>query len=244
MKSVFGPAAAAVLLALAGGIFWIAGQTSRHLAAVHKQLATLHYAAADSEGDEVEQALGVERRVPVLGGAAATDVRDVRAAARYWRSDYTAIVPQDGKNAVATATDPAILFLSANAAFRLSQTTPDAADVVRRLDTVIKSYTEVLKSSPGQMDAAYNYEYAIRARKALTSPRPASTAKNAPRPLPKASDEPVTDLPGGPTTLHGRRGGPPPATDMNQFKIAIPKRSDERKDAPEPGKGGQPTRKG
>ena len=51
------------------------------------------------------------------------------------------------------------------------------------------------------------------------------------------------DLPSGPT-LHGRPGGPPPATDMNQFKIVIPKRGEERKDAPDAGKGGQKIRKG
>jgi hypothetical protein len=51
------------------------------------------------------------------------------------------------------------------------------------------------------------------------------------------------DLPAGPT-LHGHPGGPPPATEMNQFKIVIPKRGEERKDAPDAGKGGQKIRKG
>ena len=82
-----------------------------------------------------------------------------------------------------TETDPAILFLSANAGFRASQAATDRGDVVRRLDNVVKSYGEVLKAEAGAcgtdtdacetraMDAAYNYEYAIRAREAMVRGR-------------------------------------------------------------------------
>src|SRR5260221_383086 len=51
------------------------------------------------------------------------------------------------------------------------------------------------------------------------------------------------DLPAGPT-LHGKPGGPPPQVNMNQFKIVIPKRGEERNDAPDAGKGGTKVRKG
>src|SRR5882762_3536418 len=111
MKSAVGPFLAAVVLALAGGAFWIAGQTENRLAEVHKQLAMLRYADAESEGGEVEQSLGMERRVPMIG----------RAVAGYWRSDYAAVAPQKDANGVVTETDPVILFLSANAAFRGAQ---------------------------------------------------------------------------------------------------------------------------
>ena len=60
-------------------------------------------------------------RVPVLGNAAETDARDVRATAGYWRRDYAALAPQHDANGVITETDPAILLLAANAAFRASQ---------------------------------------------------------------------------------------------------------------------------
>jgi hypothetical protein len=53
----------------------------------------------------------------------------------------------------------------------------------------------------------------------------------------------AADLPEGPT-LHGKPGGPPPAVNMNQFKIVIPKRGEERNDAPDAGKGGTKIRKG
>src|SRR5438876_1231446 len=132
MKSVAGPFLAAVLLVLAGGAFWMAGQTATRLADVHKQLALLRYADAASEGSEVEQSLGIERRVPAIGRAVEADARDARAAAGYWRADYAAVAPQKDANGVVTETDPAILLLSANAAFRASQNT-DRINAVRRL---------------------------------------------------------------------------------------------------------------
>ena len=252
MKSAFGPFLLAIVLTLGGAGLWLAGHTETRLADVHKQLATLHYADAQSDGEAVEQALGLERRVPVLGKAAETDARDVRAAASYWRTNYAAIAPQRDANGVVTETDPAILLLTANAAFRASQTAGDRLDTVRRLDTVVKSYAEVLKAQAPAcgagdraceartVDAAFNYEYAIRTRDQLAKARGAASAKGAVKAAAKADE---TDLPAGPT-LHGRPGAPPASVDMNQFKIVIPKRGEERKDAPDAGKGGQKIRKG
>jgi hypothetical protein len=254
MKSALAPFLAAIVLTLAGGALWLAGRTETRLADVHKQLATLQYADAQSDGSAVEQSqsLSVERRVPMLGKAAATDARSLRAAAGYWRADYAAIAPQHDANGVITETDPAILLLTANAAFRASQATADRLDAVRRLDTVVKSYAEVLKAQTPACDAgdhacearatdaAFNYEFAIRTRDTLAKARPGAPAKSAAKAVAKADE---TDLPSGPT-VHGKPGAPPAAVDMNQFKIVIPKRGEERKDAPDAGKGGQKIRKG
>jgi hypothetical protein len=250
MKSAFGPFIAAILLTLAGAGMWLAGRTETRLVDVHKQLATLQYADAQEVGSAMEQSqsLALERRVPMLGKAAETDARDVRAAAGYWRTDYASIAPQHDPNGVITETDPAILLLNANAAFRASQTAVDRLDAARRLDNVVKSYSEVLKApacSAGDracdgraIDAAFNYEYAIRTRDVLAKSRPG--AKSAVKTVAKADE---SDLPAGPT-LHGKPGAPPAAVDMNQFKIVIPKRGEERKDAPDAGKGGKKIRKG
>ena len=89
MKSVAGPFVAAVVLGLLGGAFWLAGQTENRLAAVHKQLAMLRYADAFDEGGSVEESLGLERRMPVVGQRAESDVRDLRASAGYWQADYS-----------------------------------------------------------------------------------------------------------------------------------------------------------
>ncbi len=84
MKSVAGPSFAAIVLALVGAAFWIAGQTENRLADVHKQLALLRYADAFDEGGTIEESLGLERRVPVVGQKVESDARDLRAAAGYW----------------------------------------------------------------------------------------------------------------------------------------------------------------
>ena len=252
MKSEIGPFIAAIVLTLAGGAIWLAGHTETRLADVHRQLATLHYADAQSMGSAVEQSqsLSLERRVPVVGKAAEGDARDVRASAGYWRTDYAAIAAQHDANGVITETDPAILLLTANAAFRASQATGDRLDTVRRLENVVKGYAEVLKAPAcgagdrvcdgRAADAAFNYEYTIRTRDVLARARGAAPAKPAAKVVAGADD---SDLPQGPT-LHGRPGAPPAAVDMNQFKIVIPKRGEERKDAPDAGKGGQKIRKG
>ena len=252
MKSAVGPFVAAVALALVGAAFWFAGQTENRLADVHKQLAMLHYADAADEGGSVEDSLGFERRVPVVGRAVEADARDIRASAGYWQSDYAAVAPRKDANGVVTETDPGILLLSANAAFRGSQAAADRLNTVRKLDDVVRGYAEVLKAQGKQcdadlricearaIDAAFNYEYAIRTRETLARNRAPAAPKKDVRVAAKTADD---DLPSGPT-IHGRPGGPPPATDMNQFKIVIPKRGEERKDAPDAGKGGQKIRKG
>ena len=67
MKSVVAPLVVAVVLALAGTGFWLAGQTETRLADAHKRLATLQYSEAAAASDEVEQSIGLERRLPVVG---------------------------------------------------------------------------------------------------------------------------------------------------------------------------------
>jgi hypothetical protein len=240
MKSVVAPLVVAILLALAGTGFWLAGQTETRLADAHKRLATLQYSEAAAASDEIELMIGLERRVPVVGPQTEVDVRDLRAEAKYWRSDYASLAPQRDAAGSLTETNPALQIVSANAAFRASQQMADRLDAVRRLDTVVKTYADVLRSSGRQMDAAYNYELAVRARDTLARPRPGAPSKTASKAQPTAEEG---DLPAGPT-LHGKPGGPPPTVNMNQFKIVIPKRGEERNDAPDAGKGGTKVRKG
>ena len=239
MKSVVAPLVVAVVLALAGTGFWLAGQTETRLADAHKRLATLQYREAAAASEEVEQSIGLERRLPVVGPQSDLEVRDLRAEAQYWRTDYASLAPQRDAAGSLTETNPALQLVSANAAFRTTQQAADRQDAVRRLDTVVKTYADVLRNGGGQTDAAYNYELAVRARDTLAKPR-AAAPKAAPKPQATAE---AADLPEGPT-LHGKPGGPPPAVNMNQFKIVIPKRGEERNDAPDAGKGGTKIRKG
>jgi hypothetical protein len=245
MKSVAAPAVLALVLAVAGGAFWTTGQTARRLADAHKALATLQYTDASDETNEVDRSVMLGRRVQSLTGDPTSDARDVRATAQYWRSDYGGLNPQKDATGTITETDPQILLLAANASFRASQADADRNTTLRRLDAVVKSYAEVLKSNPGQADAAYNYEYAVRVRDNLSKARSTPPPSKSAQALKTAENtsEQLGDLPSGPT-LHGRPGGPPPKSDMAQFKIVIPKRGEERKDDPQAGKGGVKVRKG
>jgi hypothetical protein len=243
MKSVAGPLFIAVLLALAGAAFWIAGQTERRLAEVHQQLAMLRYTDAITGGDAVDASMQLARRLPRVGDALAADTRDGRATAEYWRSDYAAIDAKRDASGALTETDPHVLVLAANAEFRASQHATDRADALRRLDKAVKTYSDVLKTTASP-DAAYNFEFAVRARDTLARSRqPLPTKSGLARLAQRAAADASSDLPTGPT-LHGYPGAPPKGTDMSQFKIVIPKRGEERKDNPDAGKGGAKIRKG
>jgi hypothetical protein len=225
---------------------------------MHQQMATLRYIASTNEDDEPEATLGLARRLPRVGDAMADDVRDERALAQYWRSEYAAVEPKRDAGGALTETDPHLLLVSANAEFRASQRATDRADVLRRLDRVVKTYGDVLKSpacaetpsaarAPAcealQADASYNYEYAVRLRETLARSRTAQPKAEAGKHAQRLATDVTRDLPSGPT-LHGYPGAPPKGTDMSQFKIVIPKRGEERKDNPEAGKGGTKVRKG
>jgi len=248
MKSVIGPVLVAIVLAVAGGASWAVGNTETRLVGAHTQLATLQYADAAATADAAERTgvdfmaksdmLSLGRRIVALDRSTATDARDLHSTADYWRSSYAAIAPQKDAAGLVVETDTAILTIAANASFRASQAVTDRAESLRKLDAAVKNYAELLKSNAGAADTAYNYEFAIRTRETIGKQRTPAAPKVAAR---KA--EPAGDLPAGPT-LHGRPGGPPPATDMNQFRIVIPKRGEERSDAPEAGKGGTKVRKG
>ena len=242
MRSVIGPFVIAVLLALAGAAFWIAGQTERRLADVHQQLAVLHYAEANNENDDVEASLGMARRLPRVGDALANDVRDERAVAQYWQSEYAAIEPKRDASGMITETDPDLLLVGANAEFRASQHANDRGEALRRLDRVVKTYGDVLRTQ-STPDVAYNYEYVVRLRENLARARQAPFRPDPAHMAQRNGENGGSDLPAGPT-LHGYPGGPPKGTDMSQFKIVIPKRGEERKDNPEAGKGGAKIRKG
>ncbi len=240
MKSIVAPTLFALLFALAGAAFWLAGQADRRVADVHLQLATLQYGAANSNGADVEQSLDLERRVPIVGPEAVADVHDATTTAKYWQGDFAGVTPRHDAAGAVSDTDPAILLVAANAAFRASQTATDRADLLRKLDGAVKSYTDALKAGGERMDAAYNFEYAVRMRDAVGKTRAASPARGV---VPKRAATDQSDLPAGPT-LHGHPGGPPAKTEMSQFKIVIPKRGEERKDNPEAGKGGAKVRRG
>lgn len=241
MRSIVIPAVLTVLLAVAGVVFWTMGNAEQRLADAHREMAVLQYADASAESDATVASRPLVQRLGGFGGDEQMDARHLHATADYWQTRYSALEPKRDAGGTITESDAEVLMLAANAAFRLSQAETDRTTVVRRLDAVVKSYAEVLKSPSASVDAAYNYEYTIRSRDALMKAKPATAKAAAAAAARAAGDE--TDLPAGPT-LHGHPGGPPAKSDMAQFKIVIPKRGEERKDDPQAGKGNIKVRKG
>ena len=227
MQAVFGRVLLMLLLLASGTAFWTIGRLERRLADGHKQLATLQYAAPADEYGDIERSLRYIGRLPSPGATMLADAREQRATSQYWLSQYGAMTPERDSSGQLTEHDPEVLFLAANAVYHSSQNLEkDREAAIRALETAMKSYVDVLKSSPGHIDAAYNYEFVVRKRNLLAQPRPATPLK-----------------PDAPATIHGRPGAPPKDSDYASFKIVIPKRTEER-DNPDTGEGGVKIRKG
>jgi hypothetical protein len=192
MRSIVGQAAICLLLLVAGVLLWIAGTRAGRLARAERSLATLQYARAAGEHD------------------------DVRAAAEYWLGEYGAVGGGES-------------LLTANAAYRAAvQAGGDWRAVTGRLDGAVAAYAQALRTSPGHPDAAYNYEFAVRYRAAIA-------VRQQPVPAEK-------DVSGA--SVHGLAGAVPETSDMKKFKVIVPMRPEERREAEEAGKAGRRIRKG
>ena len=231
MRTVVGSTIIAVLLAAAGGVCWAVGQTERELALAAEQLAMMRYDVAAETGS-LEPTLKYATPLPLVGARFVADARDRQATAQYWLGRYDALTgPRDAVGAASTR-DPLQLLLASNASFRATQAeTVDRATAISHIEAVIKNYAEALKANPGNEDAAYNYEFAVHTRDTLARARGAAAA-------PKISGA------DGTPTIHGRPGAPPKGVSMGNFKVMVPKQSDERKGGDEAGKGGVKVRKG
>lgn len=170
-----------------------------------------------ARGGDADRLADAHRALATLQYGRAADAAPTRAAARYWTGDYAAL-PADA--------DP---LLAANAAYRRAVAPGGSAkEVVTRLDDVVKRYAEVVRHDPLNEDAAFNYEFVVRYRSAIA-------ARGVPI-------DPAPDDQG--LTLHGRAGAPPKGSNLKQFKMLVPMRPDERREAEEAGKTGRRVRKG
>jgi hypothetical protein len=239
MKTAFGGLLVAVLLIAIGALSWSQARATRRLADAHQRLATLHYELPDDD----EGAATVVSRLP----GPAADLRDdearYRATVSYWLARYESLTEMTSGTGAPAPSDPAILLLAANAAFRSSAPQgPDRRAAIERLDGVIQGYADVLRKDASFADAAYNYEFVVRLRDNIAKAPVRNTRDRRPVPAPTAPDL-VVDLPLGPT-IHGRPGGPPEGTDMSDFKTITPMRYDEREEQTEPGRGRSIRRRG
>jgi hypothetical protein len=240
MKSAFVGLVVAVLLVAAGTLSWSQARATRRMAAAHQRLATLRYEMADDE----EGISTFTSRLPGPAASLRDDEARHNATVTYWLARYESLTEPASSTGTPAASDPQILLLAANAAFRASAPQgPDRRAAVERLDGVIQGYADVLRKDASSADAAYNYEFVVRLRDTLAKAPPARAPRNAKPAAPPAAPELVVDLPAGPT-IHGRPGGPPEGTDMSDFKTITPMRYDEREEQTEPGRGRSIRRRG
>jgi hypothetical protein len=224
MKTAIGHLFVALLLALGGWALWTAGHAERRLIDTHEQLLTLQFPAVTADAPALDTDLNAAARAPWLGPALRADARQGEAVAGYWQARYQDLEPKTDAAGSVVETDPRMLLVSANAAFRAAQAEEaDRATMVKRYEAVMTSYEDVLRADPSLVDAAYNFEYVVRLRNEAAKPGRKAGEKEKAAPPP-------------PPTLHGRPGGPPKGIDMGDFKIVVPKRMEEREDeATQPG---------
>jgi hypothetical protein len=234
MKPAFRYLIFALLLLAAGASLFAVGQIERRVTNARKQLLTMKYDAPADEYERIERSTSYVRGLPWIAGLGA-NVREQRATAQYWQADYPSLEREATPGGEATAQNADLLLLAANAAYRSIDF--DDGQAVQHLEAVLGQYAEVLKRDPERFDAAYNYQFVARAHDALASTRGGRPGAKAQKSI-AAARQPSTQ------TIHGRRGAPPVGLRMNEFKVIVPQRSDERKEQPEAGKGGAKIRKG
>lgn len=216
MKSVASLIVIVVLLVLAGSVLWFASQAEERMAAAEYALVTLRYERAAADLDAARGTGVLEPLVQRVGGAPTAS-----AVARYWSGDYEAIAESE---------DASLKLLAANAEYRMLRSTGGTyQSFVARLDSIAKLYADILRTEPGHEDAAYNYEFVLRLRRA------AMAAKQT---------IPGLDPAAGGISVHGLPGAPPPDSDAKKFKMIVPMMPDERQEAEEAGRAGRKIRKG
>lgn len=235
MKRPFVYLASAVLVSLAGAALSRAGTIEARMVTARRQLLTLQYQAPASEYAEVERATSYAAALPwaaSLRGA----IRAQRAESHYWQGAYEALrLGRDAGGAIVEQ-DPTILLLAANAAYRQVKLDGTDRNAAERLTEIVRQYGEILKRDASLVDAAYNYEFAARTRDALVRAR---GARPGTRGTPSMSTAAATGH-----TMHGDSGLAPVNPSMNEFKVVVPQRPDERQQKPEAGSGGTKVRKG
>jgi hypothetical protein len=228
VKGVARPVVGAIVLALVGTIFLAAGLLDRRVADAQREFAAQRYDRAEAALEPAERYLRYGRWIPGIGGAL-NDVRTGGAAVRYWSGQYDRIL-SDGSDLAAMSSDNIELqLIAANAVYRRGL--PKATDKRTALDALqaaANAYLNVLKNSPRNEVAAYNYEYVVRTREDIDKGR------RAPELTDTADDGPA-----------GRRGAPPPQNpNKRDLKLLIPLEPGEIDKGVEPGKGGAIERKG
>jgi hypothetical protein len=201
---------AALALALVGGVCLALATVDRRMVRVQQSLATMNYPEAQATLATTQRYFDVAGHLPWIGDSLLNQQRARQAALLYWQRQYGSIVPRqaDPLEAVA-ANNIELQLVVADAVYRAGQAqSKDRQTTLQVLSGGIAAYLTVLKNSPRQEDAAYNYEYLVRLRDDINKGRRAA----------------------GPSDVDGPNGreGAPPDKNKDNLRIYVPLQQDER----------------
>jgi hypothetical protein len=230
MKGITAYIVLAVGLALLGAGLLVAANLDRDLATAAEHVVAQKYNDVEPAYERAEQYYDYASHIPGVGAAPANDIRAKHATLHYWQKDYAAVIPQQTDPVGSVPADNSGLQLVvANAVYRVAQSKmKDKETTMAGLDQGILSYVTVLKNSPKNEDAAFNFELLVRLRDELDK------GKRKPGPAEMVLKGP-----------DGAAGAPPQIeSTMSDFKIYIPLESQERQDQGVAGKAAAGKRKG
>jgi hypothetical protein len=230
MKGITGYLLSAIALALLGGALLAAAGLDRDVASAQERVVAQKYDDVEAAYEKAEKYYDYASHIPGVGDGPANDIRAKHATLHYWQKDFAAVIPQQTDPVGSVPQDnPDLQLVVANAVYRTAQSKmKDKETTMAGLDQGILSYVTVLKNSPRNEDAAFNFELLVRLRDELDK------GKRKPGPA-----EMVLKGPDG-------AAGAPPNIDssMSDFKIYIPLESQERQDQGVAGKAAAGKRKG
>jgi len=209
MKASAGYLVVAAIVAIIGGVVLRAGLLDREMARVDEHLVASEYEHVKPVLDDAERFYGYASRLPWLGSGSLHDVRARKAAVQYWQRQYGALTAGDDPVGRVPPEDTELQFLVASAVYRENAgRAKDKTAMIGAADAGIAAYLAVLKNTPRNRDAAYNYEYLVRLKDELTKGRRKALA--------------MAD-----TDPHGVPGKKEERGDSKEFKTYVPHDSKE-----------------
>ena len=229
MKAALYQLVAISLVIVAGAFCWTAARVQQGRVERDTRIVTLRLDGLPEDPDRTgATAQSWRRYLPWNNASVVLENRRRNWTARYWQARYDTLSQQDGRG-VSILDDPALVFLAANGSYRIGELERDDWRLsLPRLDAILRSYAEVMTIRPGDLDAAYNYEYIVRLRDAITHGRFTSIESSHAVAHTPARGAPAAGASGQAATLHGRAGRRARVPDMNEFRIIIPRAGDEK----------------
>lgn len=232
MRAGLGYLVGALVLAVVGAVCLAASALDRQVARASQMLAASTYEEPDALLADAERSLEYASRVPWIGSGPLNDIKARRAALRYWQRQYGEVLPsQNDPVGSVEASNVPLQMVVANAVYRMGiARAKDRETALAAIDAGMIGYLTVLKNSPRNDEAAYNYEYLVQLRDDVDKGR-------------RKLDQLRRDS----TDALGQPGATPAAkSDMKNFKVIVPLDAQEIKKGEDAaaGKTVAPKRKG